>query len=68
MNSKEIHTEKIYYIFLPDSSRARKIQNRDARVNNGFKPLDTEWWHFTLKEKTYPAPYFNFPVSKEVVK
>ena len=49
MNSKEIHTEKIYYIFLPDSSRARKIQNRDAMVKKGFKPLDTEWWHFTLK-------------------
>jgi zinc D-Ala-D-Ala dipeptidase len=29
----------------------------------GFEPLDTEWWHFTLKNEPYPKTYFNFPVS-----
>ena len=21
---------------------------------HGFKPLDTEWWHFTLEDEPYP--------------
>ena len=29
----------------------------------GFKPLATEWWHFTLKHEPYPYTYFNFPVE-----
>lgn len=27
-----------------------------------FVPLETEWWHFTLKNEPYPDTYFNFPV------
>jgi len=37
----------------------RKIL-RDAMLRNGFKPLDTEWWHFTLKDEPYPDTYFTF--------
>ena len=37
----------------------RKIL-RDAMIKNGFKPLDTEWWHFTLKDEPYPDTYFTF--------
>ena len=29
---------------------------------NGFRPLDCEWWHFTLEEEPYPDTYFDFPV------
>lgn len=29
----------------------------------GFKPIDTEWWHFTLKNEPYPETYFDFPVK-----
>ena len=36
---------------------------RDAMVNAGFKPLDSEWWHFTLKDEPYPDTYFNFDVE-----
>ncbi len=39
----------------------RKIL-RDAMLRHGFKPLDTEWWHFTLKNEPYPNTYFTFPV------
>jgi D-alanyl-D-alanine dipeptidase len=28
----------------------------------GFAPLETEWWHFTLKNEPYPDTYFDFPV------
>ena len=39
----------------------RKIL-RDAMLRHGFKPLDTEWWHFTLANEPYPNTYFTFPV------
>lgn len=40
---------------------------RDAMLRHGFKPLSTEWWHFTLAEEPYPDTYFEFKVSAEVV-
>lgn len=42
--------------------RNRKIL-RDAMIKAGFKPLDSEWWHFTLKDEPYPDTYFNFDVE-----
>jgi len=35
---------------------------RDAMLRHGFKPLEEEWWHFTLKDEPYPDTYFTFPV------
>ena len=35
---------------------------RTAMLRHGFKPLDNEWWHFTLKDEPFPDTYFNFPV------
>ena len=37
---------------------------REAMTRHGFKPLATEWWHFTLRNEPYPDTYFNFPVEK----
>ena len=42
--------------------RNRKIL-RDAMVKAGFNPIDSEWWHFTLKNEPYPDTYFNFDVE-----
>lgn len=36
---------------------------RDIMHKHGFKPLLTEWWHFTLKNEPYPNRYFDFPVK-----
>ena len=41
---------------------------RDAMLANGFKPLDEEWWHFTLKDEPFPDTYFTFPVSSKSLK
>lgn len=41
---------------------ARKLL-RDAMLRAGFKPLETEWWHYTLGEEPYPETYFDFPVN-----
>ena len=35
---------------------------RDAMLRHGFKPIDSEWWHFTLKNEPFPDTYFTFPV------
>lgn len=35
---------------------------RNAMIKYGFKPLEEEWWHFTLKNEPYPDTYFTFPV------
>lgn len=35
---------------------------RDAMMRHGFVPIDTEWWHFKLKNEPYPDTYFTFPV------
>ena len=44
-----------------------QIQNRailrNAMVENGFRTIMTEWWHFMLKEEPYPNTYFDFPVT-----
>ncbi len=37
---------------------------RRAMLRHGFKPIDSEWWHFTLKNEPYPDTYFNFPVKE----
>ena len=37
---------------------------RAAMLRHGFKPLDSEWWHFTLKAEPYPDTYFTFPVKQ----
>jgi len=53
------------------SITAKQFKNRmilrNAMMRHGFKPLDTEWWHFTLKDEPYPNTYFTFPV-KEIVR
>ena len=41
---------------------------REAMINNGFKPLPEEWWHFTLENEPYPDTYFTFPVNESTVK
>jgi D-alanyl-D-alanine dipeptidase len=50
------------------NSRIMKSQqdNRSALKSvmerNGFKNLEEEWWHFTLKNEPYPDKYFDFKV------
>lgn len=39
-----------------------------AMVRNGFKPIDCEWWHFSLEDEPYPDVYFEFPVSSQYLK
>ena len=36
---------------------------REAMMRHGFKPLDEEWWHFTLADEPWPDTYFDYPVK-----
>ena len=40
---------------------------REAMLRQGFKPLSTEWWHFTLANEPWPGTYFEFPVCGKSV-
>lgn len=37
---------------------------RQAMLRHGFKPIDSEWWHFTLVDEPFPDTYFTFPVKQ----
>ncbi|MBR1656201.1 MAG: M15 family metallopeptidase [Prevotella sp.] len=37
---------------------------RNAMLRHGFKPIDSEWWHFTLRNEPFPDTYFTFPVRQ----
>jgi D-alanyl-D-alanine dipeptidase len=45
---------------------AEQFNNRmilhEAMLRHGFKAIDEEWWHFTLKNEPFPDTYFTFPV------
>ena len=55
-----------YKQLTPEQKNNRLIL-RKAMTAHGFKPISTEWWHFTLVDEPYPDTYFNFPVSSEAV-
>lgn len=47
---------------------AQQHENRmllqSAMMKRGFKPLSTEWWHFTLVDEPYPKTFFDFPMRE----
>lgn len=47
---------------VPLNAYLNRMFLRYWMIKYGFYTLDTEWWHFTLKNEPYPDTYFNFPV------
>jgi len=50
------------YPGVTPAQHANRMLLRQAMLDHGFKPLSTEWWHFTLVNEPYPNTYFDFPV------
>lgn len=50
------------YTGVTPAQQANRMRLREAMLKHGFKPLSTEWWHFTLKDEPWPDTYFDFPV------
>ena len=43
---------------------AHRMILRRAMERHGFRALDSEWWHFTLRDEPFPDTYFTFPVRQ----
>ena len=55
------------YKDITDEQYDHRMILREAMLDHGFKPLEEEWWHFTLEDEPYPKTYFTFPVNSESV-
>ncbi len=55
------------YTDITEEQYNNRMILRDAMLAHGFKPLEEEWWHFTLEDEPYPDTYFTFPVSEDSV-
>ncbi len=56
------------YKGITDEQYENRMTLQKVMVRNGFKPIDCEWWHFTLENEPYPETYFDFPISMEYLK
>lgn len=50
----------------PEQRRLRMLL-QSAMLEEGFKPLSSEWWHFTLRDEPCPDTYFTFPISWDIL-
>ncbi len=55
------------YTGITEEQRANRMLLREVMLRHGFKPLEEEWWHFTLKDEPFRDTYFTFPVSRDSV-
>ena len=55
------------YKDITDEQYENRMILRKAMMDHGFKPLEEEWWHFTLADEPYPDTYFTFPVNSDSV-
>ena len=51
------------YTGITPQQFANRMILREAMLRHGFKPLASEWWHFTLADEPYPDTYFTFPIQ-----
>ena len=58
-----IESHPDYKETLSDTQYSNRMLLRNVMIKHGFKPLESEWWHFTLKDEPYPDTYFNFEVK-----
>lgn len=56
------HTEN-----LTQEQYQNRMILREAMLRFGFRPLSTEWWHFTLDTEPFTDTYFEFPVNSDSV-
>ena len=53
---------------VTDQQYETRMLLQNLMVNNGFVPIDCEWWHFTVDQEPYPDTYFEFPVAASYLK
>ena len=55
------------YMDITEEQYNNRMLLRDVMLRHGFRPLEEEWWHFTLDNEPYPETYFTFPVNSDSV-
>ena len=55
------------YSGVSGEQHANRMLLQKLMVKHGFRPLETEWWHFTLENEPWPDTYFIFPVRREIL-
>ena len=45
-----------------------RMRLQQLMTDNGFLPIDCEWWHFTLADEPFPDTYFEFPNALDVIR
>ncbi|MBR6299519.1 MAG: M15 family metallopeptidase [Clostridia bacterium] len=50
------------YRGITEEQYTNRMVLQKAMLTHGFRPLSSEWWHFTLKDEPYPDTFFSFPV------
>ena len=45
-----------------------RMRLQKLMTDNGFAPIDCEWWHFTLRDEPFPDTYFEFPNALDVIR
>ena len=55
------------YSGISENQHANRMLLQGLMVRHGFRPLESEWWHFTLENEPWPDTYFTFPVRNESV-
>lgn len=63
---KRSHASFIRYLTVEQIKH--RLFLRDTMVKYGFETLEEEWWHFTLKNESFPDTYFDFPNRTSVIK
>ncbi|MBQ9180308.1 MAG: M15 family metallopeptidase [Firmicutes bacterium] len=56
------------YRGITDEQYENRMLLQSQMIRGGFKPIDNEWWHFTLEDEPYPDTYFEFPVSRDQIR
>lgn len=53
------------YEDISDKQRENRRYLKQIMIDNGFRPLKEEWWHFTLEDEPYSDTYFDFCVGQD---
>ena len=53
------------YTDITEEQYENRMLLREAMTSHGFRPLEEEWWHFTLDDEPYPDTYFTFPINSD---
>ena len=52
---------------ITEKQHQNRMLLQKLMVKQGFRPLESEWWHFTLEDEPYADTYFVFPVRWKAI-